>query len=60
MTGRDWIAIRGKLYELDDFLAKWGDRVRAMVRRCSLTPGCPQVDPEWTPSGPQTNPSTSG
>ena len=29
LSNRDWISIRGKLYELDDFLAKWTDRVRS-------------------------------
>ena len=26
---RDWILIRGKLYEFDDFLAKWDQKVRS-------------------------------
>ena len=29
LSTRDWISIRGKLYELDDFLAKWSDRARS-------------------------------
>ena len=29
LANRDWISIRGKLYELDDFLAKWTERVRS-------------------------------
>ena len=29
LAGRDWILIRGKLYELDDFLAKWDQKVRS-------------------------------
>jgi dynein heavy chain 2 len=29
LSQRDWISIRGKLYELDDFLAKWGDKARS-------------------------------
>jgi dynein heavy chain 2 len=33
LTGRDWIAIRGKLYELDDFLAKWTEKVRAIEKK---------------------------
>ena len=28
LSNRDWISIRGRLYELDDFMAKWGERVR--------------------------------
>jgi dynein heavy chain 2 len=33
LTGRDWIAIRGKLYELDDFLAKWAEKVRSTEKK---------------------------
>jgi len=29
LAGRDWILIRGKLYEFDDFLAKWDQKVRS-------------------------------
>ena len=33
LTAKDWISIRSKLYELDDFLAKWVDRVRATEKK---------------------------
>ena len=29
LSTRDWISIRGKLYELDDFLVKWTERARS-------------------------------
>ena len=29
LSNRDWISMRGKLYELDDFLAKWSEHARS-------------------------------
>ena len=36
LSNRDWISIRGKLYELDDFLAKWTERVRSEEEKDSV------------------------
>ena len=36
LSNDDWISIRGKLYELDDFLAKWTERVRSEEEKDSV------------------------